>query len=327
MPELDKEEFKFPDEQDEKVEATDKNEAEEEFSLEIEDDTPVEDREVEPLSKDIVESLEKDDLSDYSRKVRTRLAQMKKVWHDERREKDAANRERQEALDLARRAMEENKRLKTTLSEGEKQYVSTVQGAADMELEMAKRSYRDAYDSGDTERIIEAQQKLTEANLKQDKAKNFRPTLQTSENNVQIEVEQAQNQTSQPKIDPLTARWLSKNTWYGPDVEMTALALGMHRKMEQEYGASYAGSEEYFKRIDSEMRKRFPENFLEETQTQTGGDKPGTRNEVKSSSVVAPATRSMASKRIVLKTSQIAIAKRLGLTPEQYAREVQKLEI
>jgi hypothetical protein len=109
---------------------------------------------------------------------------------------------------------------------------------------------------------------------------------------------------------------------------MTALALGTHTKLEKEFGKSYIGSEEYFKRIDSTMRKRFPENFSEEVEvdTQAGGDKPSQRAETKSAPVVAPATRSTAAKRIVLKASQVALAKKLGLTPEQYAREMQKLE-
>jgi hypothetical protein len=108
---------------------------------------------------------------------------------------------------------------------------------------------------------------------------------------------------------------------------MSALALGVHSKLEKQFGKGYIGSEEYFKRIDDTMRKRFPENFSEEVDTQSRGDKPSSRTESRSSSIVAPATRSTASKRIVLKASQVAVAKKLGLTPEQYAREVQKLEI
>jgi hypothetical protein len=192
---------------------------------------------------------------------------------------------------------------------------------------MAKRAYRDAYDSGDPDRIVEAQQKLTEASLKQDRAKNFKPSLQIEEDDVQTYQQATQTQES-PKIDPLTSKWLDRNTWYGPDEEMTALALGTHARLEKQFGKGYIGTEEYFKRIDETMRKRFPENFSEEVEveTQAGGDKPSQRTEAKSAPVVAPATRSTASKRIVLKTSQIALAKKLGLTPEQYAREMQKLE-
>ena len=322
MAEFDKTEFKYPDEVEDTGKPVDK---EDDFTFEIEDDTPPEDRNVEPLDDATVKALDEDDLQSYSKKVKTRIDQMKKVWHDERRAKESAIREQQEAVLFAQRVIEENKRLKSTLSEGEKQYISTTQSAAELELDAAKRAYRDAYDSGESDRIAESQQRITEASIKQDRVKNYRPSLQEEENSVQIP-QQTYQQQEQPKVDPTTSKWLEKNTWYGPDEEMTALALGTHARLEREFGKGYIGSEEYFKRIDQTMRKRFPENFSEEIETQTGDDKPNSRTESRSLSVVAPATRSTASKRIVLKTSQMAIAKRLGLTPEQYAREVQKLE-
>lgn len=331
MAQMDQENFEFPDEKEAKGKPVDEADvqvtAATDFDIEIEDDTPPEDRKAEPLPEEVKKELDDDNLMDYSSRVKMRLEQMKKAWHDERRVKEAAEREKNEAILLAQKVLEENKKLKSTLSEGEKQYVSTMQSAAEAELEMAKRVYRDAYDSGDPDRIVEAQQKLTEASLKQDKAKNFRPTMQLPEEDFQPAPQTTQTQES-PKIDPLTAKWLEKNTWYGPDEEMTALALGTHARLEKQFGKGYIGTEEYFKRIDETMRKRFPENFSDEVEveTQAGGDKPSQRNEAKSAPVVAPATRSTASKRIVLKASQVAIAKKLGLTPEQYAREMQKLE-
>lgn len=328
MAEMQKEEYKFPDEQEEtKGKPLETEAAADEVEYVIEDDTPAEDKNAKPLPAEVKEELENDNLMEYSNKVKMRLEQMKKAWHDERRVKEAAEREREEAIRFAQQVAQENKKLKSTLSEGEKQYVSTMQSAAETELEMAKRAYRDAYDSGDPDRIVEAQQQLTEASLKQDKAKNFKPSLQIQEDDVQTYQQTTQTQES-PKIDPLTSKWLERNTWYGPDEEMTALALGTHAKLEKQFGKGYIGSEEYFKRIDETMRKRFPENFSEEieVETQAGGDKPSQRTEAKSAPVVAPATRSTASKRIVLKASQVALAKKLGLTPEQYAREMQKLE-
>jgi hypothetical protein len=327
MAQMEKEEFKFPDEVEDQGKPVDTQESADEVEYVVEDDTPNEDKNAKPLPDEVKEELEKDNLMDYSNKVKMRLEQMKKAWHDERRVKEAAEREREEAIRFAQQVSQENKRLKSTLSEGEKQYVSTMQSAAETEVEMAKRAYRDAYDSGDPDRIVEAQQKLTEASLKQDRAKNFKPSLQIEEDDVQTYQQATQTQES-PKIDPLTSKWLDRNSWYGPDEEMTALALGTHARLEKQFGKGYIGTEEYFKRIDETMRKRFPENFSEEVEveTQAGGDKPSQRTEAKSAPVVAPATRSTASKRIVLKTSQIALAKKLGLTPEQYAREMQKLE-
>ena len=113
MAKMQEEEFKFPDEQEET-----KSSAEEEFEFEIEDDTPPEDRNKKPMPKEIVEELETDELEEYSENVRTRLKQMKKVWHDERREKEQALREQQEALAYAQRLMEENKTLKGRLTQG-----------------------------------------------------------------------------------------------------------------------------------------------------------------------------------------------------------------
>ena len=327
MAQMEKEEFKFPDEVEDQGKPVDTQEATDEVEYVVEDDTPNEDRNAKPLPDEVKEELEKDNLMDYSNKVKMRLEQMKKAWHDERRVKEAAEREREEAIRFAQQISQENQRLKKQYSAGEKTYIETVQNAADTEVEMAKRVYRDAYDSGDPDRIVEAQQKLTEASLKQDRAKNFKPSLQIQEDDVQTYQQATQTQES-PKIDPLTSKWLDRNSWYGPDEEMTALALGTHAKLEKQFGKGYIGTEEYFKRIDDTMRKRFPENFSDEVEveTQAGGDKPSQRTEAKSAPVVAPATRSTASKRIVLKTSQIAIAKKLGLTPEQYAREMQKLE-
>ena len=325
MPELEQDDFKFPDELEaEEAAKGGKVEENDAFAIEIEDDRPEADRNAVPLDKETVKELEEDDLKDYSKKVKQRIDQMKKVWHDERREKEAALREQQEAIRVAQRLLEENKKLKEAYSSGEKTYIETVQNASELEMAAAKRNYRDAVDSGDTDRIVEAQSELNSAAIKADKVKNFRPsTLQAEQNEVQIP-QQAQKQ--EQKIDPLTSKWLDKNTWYGPDEEMTALALASHAKLERQFGKQFVGSEDYFKHIDETMRKRFPENFSEEVQTQVGGDKPNQRADAKPSPVVAPATRSTASKRIVLKASQVALAKKLGLTPEQYAREMQKLE-
>jgi hypothetical protein len=326
MPELEQEDFKFPDEiEAEEAAKGGKVEAQaDDFAIEIEDDRPEADRNVEPLDQETVKELEEDDLKDYSKKVKQRIDQMKKVWHDERRAKEDAVREQQEAVRVAQRLLQENKKLKEAYSTGEKEYISTVQNAAELEMAAAKRVYRDAVDSGDTDRIVDAQAALNDAAIKADKVKNFRPTaLQEEEYVVKSQQEQYQQQ---PKVDPLTSKWLEKNTWYGPDEEMTALALAAHAKLEKNFGKQFVGSEDYFKRIDETMRKRFPENFSEEVQTQTGGDKPSQRADAKPAPVVAPATRSTASKRIVLKASQVALARKLGLTPEQYAREMQKLE-
>lgn len=287
--------------------------------IEIEDDTPEEDRNRQPLPKEIVEELDKDELEDYSEKVKIRLKQMKKVWHDERREKEREAREKAEALSAAQRLLEENRKLKETLSKGEETLVGSYKQNAEFELAEARRAYRDAYEAGDSDKVLEAQQKLNDAQFRLRQVESYRPTLQGAE----PEVERPVQQVAIPQPDAKTIAWQERNTWWGTDPEMTASALGLHQKLERERGPQFVGSDEYWATVDKTMRRRFPEYFGEELEQ---APQKGGRGEAKPANVVAPASRSTSAKKIVLKQSQIAIAKKLGLTPEQYARELMKME-
>jgi hypothetical protein len=290
-----------------------------EVDIEIEDDTPEEDRGRTPLPKEIVQELEADELEEYSDKVKTRLKQMKKVWHDERRAKDEAAREREEALAFARNALEENKRLKSRLSEGEKSFIDTAKTAAELEMEMAKRAYKEAYEAGDSDKVVDAQEQLAAVNYKLQQIKNYRPSLQNQE----VPVNSPQEQV--PRPDPKASSWQERNPWFGRDRLMTSLALGLHEDLVAQHGQAYATTDEYYQRIDKTIRDKFPENFGDEIKTTNGGGKPVTRTD-RPATVVAPASRSTSSKKIVLKQSQLMIAKKLGLTPEQYAREFAKTQ-
>ena len=322
MAEMEKVEFEFPDEAEAKgkEEAPPAEELETksspEIEIEIEDDTPPEDRGRKPLPKELVEKLEVDELDKYSLEAKEKLVQMKKVWHDERRRADSSDRERQAAIDAAQRLMEENKRIKDLLSNGEKEYVAAMKTAADLQLEMAKKSYKEAYEGGDSEGMMNAQQSITNATLQLDRIKNFKmPALQEEKNEVQI----PQQAEKAPEPDRKATEWQENNLWFGQDEEMTATALGLHEKLKR--NGVTIGSDEYYKRIDETMRKRFPEQF-EEPEV----EKPAAEPVRKPSNVVAPATRSTSSKRIRLTNTQVALAKKLGLTPEQYALEIKKLE-
>ena len=306
MPDLD--DFKFPDEvENSKEDQSDK------FEIEIEDDTPPEDRGKKPSDPEFVEALEKDELEEYSDAAKKKISQFKKVMHDERRAKEAAQREHEEAIELARRVLQENQALKQRLNTGEEQLVNSYKDSALKEVEMAKREYREAYEAGDTDRIIDAQEKLTDAKMKVQSAERFVPqrnALQEQENEVQI----PQQSQQRPQKDAKAEGWRESNNWFGQDEEMTSLALGVHEKLVKENGMAYATTDEYYKRIDATMRKRFPEYFNEEVEVETR----------KPSNVVAPATRSTSSKRVKLKQSQVNLARKLGLTPEQYAQELLK---
>jgi hypothetical protein len=297
MAEFEKEEFKFPDEVENKVEVAVEAEGDN-IEIEIEDDTPAADRGREPLPEDLVDELEKDPLDDYSEKVKTRLKQMKRVWHDERRAKEAASREKEEAMLVAQRLLEENKRLKSQTYE--------------RELVDARQQYKEAYEAGDSEKLIEAQEKLTEAKFS---IKSEEKALQAAESDVQT-----QSQVQQVQ-DPKALVWQQNNPWFGQDEEMTSLALGLHEKLKR--SGVRVGSDDYYKRIDETIVKRFPEMFEDEQEVKNEEEKP---QRTKASTVVAPATRSTASKKVRLTQSQVAIAKKLGITPEQYVREVLKME-
>lgn len=315
--------YKFPDEIDE-VDEKPQPEAQNapEVVVEIVDDTPPEDRGKEPLPKEIVKELEDDTLDEYSEKVKKRLSQMKKVWHDERRAKEAAAREREEAFRVAQTYMEENKQLKQRLGAGEKLYVEEATKGATAEINAAKTKLKQAYESGDAELIADAQEALTDAKLKLREYQSFKPTLHDEEKGVQPRSEQAQ--IPRQVVDPKAEAWRQRNTWFGADEEMTALALGLHEKLVR--SGVDPTSEDYYRRVDETMRKRFPENF-EDSNTQTTEEveieKPAPR---KAATVVAPATRSTAPKKVRLTHTQLAFAKKLNLTPEQYANEVIKLE-
>jgi hypothetical protein len=312
MAEQDMEEFKFPDE------AEPKAEAKEEFDFEIEDDTPPEDRNKEPMPKEIVDELDKDELEEYSESVKLRLKQMKKVYHDERREKEQALREQQEAIAYAQRILEENNALKSRLSRGEQAFVATAKSAAELEYDAAKKAYKDAYDLGDADAMIEAQEKLNRAQYKLQRVADFVPSRQEPETPVQAVANPA------PRPDQRTLAWQERNQWFGKDEEMTSLALGLHQKLVSQYGASYPSTDEYWSKVDDTMRRRFPEYFEQREEAPAQDTKP---QREKPAPVVAPATRSTGSKKIVVKQSAVAMAKKLGVPLERYVQEMQKLEV
>ena len=312
---MQQEEFKFPDEiPADKAEA----EAEPEFEVKIEDDTPLEDRGRKPLPKDLVDELDNDDLEEYSEKVKKRLGQMKKVWHDERRAKEAVSREKDEALKFAQAQMEENRKLKQRLGTGEKAYIQEITKSANTDLASAKDRLRQAYDSGDSEKITDAQEALTDAKLRLKDYERFQPSLQDEPERVQP----TQQVTTPPQpADQKAENWRVKNTWFGDDEEMTALALGLHEKLVR--SGVDPRSDDYYRRIDETMRKRFPETFEEEQSQTREAEKP---SRTKPANVVAPVTRGTAPRQVRLTSSQVALAKKLGISNEQYAREIMKLE-
>ena len=306
---------KFPDEMDDKIEI---EKDEDQISIEIEDDTPEPDRNRYPADPEKVKALEVDvdELDKYSKEAKEKMVEMKRIWHDERRAKEAAIREQQAAIEAAQRLYQENKQIKQMLSSGEKEYKDAKKDSAKAKIKAAKQIYKEAYESGDSERMAEAQAYLNKAQMELEKVKNFKlPPLQEEKFEVKT-----QQQPQIVKPDDKVMAWQERNPWFGQDEEMTASALGLHEKLKRQGVA--IGSEEYYAKLDETMRKRFPEEFGdEEVKVKQNGNGPKAKP-----TVVAPASRTTGPKKVRLTTSQVAIAKKLGLTPEQYVRELLKME-
>ena len=310
-------EFEFPDEKSEK-----EDEVSNEIELEIEDDTPEEDRgrKAAPPPKEPTD----EELSSYSEDVQQRIKRFTRGYHDERRAKEAAERERLAAEEFARKVYDENRRLKEQLKSGSEVFIETSKSAAQNELDTAKRKMKEAFEAGDAEALATAQEEVSKATLKMDKAQTMRPIQ------MQEEEEFKPARQEEPKVSPKTKKWMEKNSeWFGVDDEMTMLAMGLDKKLQRQYGADYIGTDDYFQEIDRTMRKRFPEYFRshedDDDPSQNSSDPAEDetpRRASKISTPVAPASRSTPPNRVKLKASQVALARKLGITPEQYAKQV-----
>jgi hypothetical protein len=309
MAELDKTEFTFPDEVEEKQSRAGSKVVEAEPEVEIVDDTPEQDRGRKPMDeapKDVTD----DELAKYDESVRKRIQHFTKGYHEERRAKEAALREREEAFRLAQQIVEENKRLKGSLSTNQTALLEQAKRNVANDMEEARRQYKTAYESGDSDALVAAQEAMTTAKLKADRINSFRPPALQEEQNV---VQTRQQAPQEQPVDPKLASWKDDNQWFGSNKRMTAYALGLHEDLVSE--GIPAGTDEYYRRINSDIRERFPDQF--ESGKQADAQTPS-----RTSNNVAPATRSTAPKKIVLTKTQVELAKRLGLTNEQYARAV-----
>ena len=321
---MDQVEFEFPDEndnprkggavvrpEDDKVEDKKPEIKAEDAEIEVVDDTPEAHRNRKPMTEPPKEVTD-EELAKYDEGVRKRIQHFTKGYHEERRAKEAAQREKEEALRLAQQLVEENKKLKGSLSQGQNALLEQAKKVIANELEAAKRKYKEAYEAGDSDALVAAQEELTAVKLKSDRVNNFRPApVQEEENTVQT----VPQTPPAPQVDPKLRAWQDENPWFGPNKRMTAYALGFHEELVAD--GIPAGSDDYYKAIDTEMRARFPDMFESgKAETEDAPTPP------KKSNVVAPATRSTAPKKIVLTKTQVDIAKRLGVPLELYARKV-----
>ena len=313
------EQYKFPDEQDDEKASKVNVSVEDDGDVEVEviDDTPVQDRGRRPLDREVEDPTD-DEIETYSDKVKGRIKELTHARHDERRAKESTMREKQELERLTQQLINENKQLKQYVSNGTEQYGTMAKTAAEAELEKARRQYKDAQEAFDTDAIIAAQEALTDAKWKLEQAKSFRPPpLQTEEYDVQTR----QSAPEQAQPDEKTLRWQAKNQWFGSNgfEEVTSFALGLHQKLVN--NGVDPRTDEYFEQINARVKSKFPEVFGGTEDKPRSGDSPR-----RPAAVAAPATRSSGAKKVQLTQTQVALAKKFGLTPQQYAAQVAKLE-
>ena len=288
--------------------------------VEIVDDTPETDKNRARRPDDAEPDVpDEDEIKQYSKDVQKRLNKLKWEFHEERRRKEEALRQTEEAARFAKALYEQNQRLQGTLRGGEKVLVDQARGRVEAELAQAKADYKTAYEAGDTEALIKAQEKISELKIQADRVANYQPT-QFEEPPV---FRPPPQQAPAPQPDPLFNDWRSKNDrWFGKDDEMTSFALGVHKKL-VESGVD-PRSREYYNKIDTRMREVFPNSFSAERASGSPARPRGAGN------VVAPAVRTTSSyggntpRSVQISASQAQLARRLGLTPEQYAAQLLK---
>jgi hypothetical protein len=308
------EQFKFPDEIEEvKVEVV----GDDDFEVEVVDDTPEQDRGRKPLDREVEDPTD-DEIESYTQGAQKRIKELTHARHDERRAKEATLREKQELEVLTQRLLDENKKLRQNVSTGSEQVTQLTKTAAEAELDKARRDYKAAQESFDSDAILAAQEALLDAKMKLENAKNIRQTPLQDENS---EVQTSYQEPQRVQPDEKTLRWQAKNQWFGSNgfEEVTSFALGLHQKLVN--SGTDPRSDEYFEQIDARVKSKFPEVFGGNEDKPRSGDTPR-----KPASVVAPATRSSGKRMVQLTKTQLALAEKFKLTPQQYAAQVARLE-
>ena len=305
----------------------------EDFDVEIIDDRPEDDRKT-PRSEEQKQADQAEieqEIDGIDERVKKRINKLKYEFHEERRAKEAAEKLREESVSFAKQQAEENRRLSALVQRGESALMQQVKAKAEAQLEQAKRNHMAAHESGDTEQITNATNDMLKAQSE----------LKVAEDHLAVEQARAQQAPQQPvgqqqpipqqppTIDPKAVAWLRNNSWFGSDdqKEMTALAYGIHETLVRKEGIS-PQSDKYYEEVDKRMRLRFPDYFGVETPEESN-EVAETATPRNTQSVVAPSNRNNGSKprKVQLTSTQVALAKRLGISPERYAKELIKEKI
>lgn len=291
-----------------------------EVNIEIVDDTPERDRgkfiAPEKTDNDADITVPDDEISRYKDDIQKRIKDLTFKAHSERRAKEQAAREREEAVRFAQQIIEENKRLKQHSVSSEVAMVDQARVRAEAQINMVKKAAKDAFEAGDTDKFLDLQEQLQRHVTEHERFSAYRPPA------VEVEVEQPRFEPKIPKPDAKAESWYQNNQWFQSDgdleQEMTAYAFGVSdilinkRKVDP-------STDEYYEEINKSVRRRFPEYFRQQT------PEPEVDVTARVNPVVAPATRSVKTASTVrLSPSQVRLARRLGLTLEQYASQLSK---
>lgn len=287
------------------------------LEIDIIDDRPEEDQKPRrvAVNGDVDEEIE--GIGDRTKK---RIDKLKYDYHEERREKEQAHRTRDEAVQFARNIQAENENLKNTVARSEGALLNSLKTRSDTEIEAAKAEYKSAYESGDTDKLLTAQEKLQSAYADKNYVENYVPTAPQANLQQAIPQQNIQQQPpvngQQQQLDPKAVEYIRNNNWFEQEgnEDMTALAYGMHSKLVRQGVDPIRDADKYYNEIDNAIRTRFPERFEANTATSR-----------RPSTVVAPANRTgQKQRRVQLTKTQVDLARRLGLTPEQYATQYAK---
>jgi hypothetical protein len=293
--------------------------SDDELDVEIVDDTPQDDKNKPSLEDDIeIEGDDEDadeEIKQYGAGVQKRIKKLTYDMHQERRAREEQERISNEAVDYAKRVNYENNTLKKTLADGENVLIGQAKGRVDAQLEAAKKAYKEAYEAGDSDAITEAQVKLSDLQNEAFRVSQYRPQQRPPQQQPQQHQPPAPNV---PKPDKLALEWNDKNEWFNKDQRMTGFAYGVHAEL-VEQGVD-PREKEYYNKMDEAMRASFPDKFAD-------GKKEVYVERKQVGSVVAPARRSSkAPRKVQLTSTQVSVAKRLGVPIEEYAKQMLKDE-
>jgi len=303
------------------------------FSEEVVDDIRVEVVDDRPEEDQGYSSSDETDpeLQQYGKKVQKRIKKLKYDFHSERRAKESAEKLSNEAINYTQNLQVENQRLLKLISNSQQALDQTSKYGADAALVVAQENFRSAHESGDSDEIVVAQKALTEAQIAQASSSGIsKRVIDDWKREVMSEQRQASNAAppadmSVPEPDPEAVEWQQRNEWFGSDKEMTSFAYGVHERLIRDEGVD-PNTPEYYELIDQRMKEVFPTHF--------SGNDGGSSDSVivetaprrKASTVVAPAARNNGAvpRKVTLTQTQVSLAKRLGLTPQQYAQQLIK---